>query len=191
MCAESVGERGGRGLHRPGAPAVLVLRLCLSGEGVASAEEHGQGLRLGRVQRHGDERGPELVDTVPGQTVRGECLAQRRARSGRRSAAGLPRCHSGPGLFGALDDGGRGDRHDGEDLCTLRIELGEHTGQNLEGGGSSTAPVLQHNGSAASASVHAATTASSDSASSLPGSVVSFMSRPMRCDRAWSYAVIT
>ncbi|MGW1601410.1 ATP-binding protein [Streptomyces eurythermus] len=43
---------------------------------------------------------------------------------------------------------------------------------------SSTAPALHRAGSAASASVHAATTASSASASTLPGSPVSFMSRP-------------
>jgi hypothetical protein len=66
--------------------------------------------------------------------VSGKCLAQRRARSGHSSAAdGLACLRSG--LFGALDDGGRGDRHNGEHLCALRIELGERTGQDLEGGG--------------------------------------------------------
>ncbi|KUH36131.1 hypothetical protein [Streptomyces kanasensis] len=80
MRAEGVGERGGRGLRRPGPPAVIVPLLRLPGEGVASAEEHGQGLRLRCVQRDSDQRGPELVDTVPGQAVSGERLVQRRAR---------------------------------------------------------------------------------------------------------------
>ncbi|WP_267486810.1 hypothetical protein [Streptomyces sp. DH12] len=40
-----------------------------------SAEEYGPGLRLGRVQRHRDQHGPELVDTLPDEAVSGECLA--------------------------------------------------------------------------------------------------------------------
>ncbi|WP_146132536.1 hypothetical protein [Streptomyces solincola] len=78
--------------------------------------------------------GIELVDTVPGQTVSGKRLAQRRTRPGHRPAAiGLAR--PGRSLFGALDDGGRRDRYDGEDLRALRIELGERTDQDIEGGG--------------------------------------------------------
>ncbi|MEU5718486.1 hypothetical protein AB0G71_22390 [Streptomyces sp. NPDC020403] len=114
-----------------------------------------------------DQRGPELMDVVPDQAVSGAARRWSRPPLCRRRSCST----SFSGLFGALDDGGRSDRHDGEDLRALRVELGELTGQDIEGGGPSTAPPLQRDGSAASASVHAATTAASASASTLPGSV--------------------
>ncbi|MGI5478688.1 ISL3 family transposase [Streptomyces lavendofoliae] len=74
-CSEPAASSVRSGLGRPA--VIGVLRLA--GECVTSVEEHGQGLRLGGVQRHGDQRGTELVDRVPGQAVRGERLAQRRS----------------------------------------------------------------------------------------------------------------
>ncbi|MEH6373949.1 hypothetical protein V7793_06305 [Streptomyces sp. KLMMK] len=54
-------ERGGCGLGRPFTPPLIVAQR-LTWDLAALYEKRGQGLRLGGVQGHGDQRRPELVD---------------------------------------------------------------------------------------------------------------------------------
>ncbi|MEV8309122.1 hypothetical protein AB0P36_17660 [Streptomyces flavidovirens] len=134
MGAEGI-ERGRRSLSRSFTPPVI-SGMRLVGNFVALGEQHGQGLGLGRLQRHGDQCGTELVNAVPGETLGSERLAQRRADSqGARAVDGLL-MWDGPGacLLGAFEDGGRGGGHHGEDLRALRVESGEGASQHIQGG---------------------------------------------------------
>jgi hypothetical protein len=179
VSAEGIRERCRRSLGWPFAPPFIsVLRLV--GDSVASGEQHGQGLGLGRVQGQGDQRGTELVNAVPGEAPGSECLAQRRADShGTRPVDGLL-LRDGPGacLLSAFEDGSRGHGHHGEDLRALRVKPSEGAGQTSRAAATSSTPMLHCVGSATSASSHAATTACSASASIPPGTVVSFTSHP-------------